>query len=93
MSGRIVVNGGHRVCLIPRTVVRDSNPAEVCVCMCVLGMGPEFWTPMPPEYIIPSKKCVFGKKQILSILTHRRDLDAKLPGKLPEFRRGSFLFS
>ena len=38
---------------VPRTVVRDSNPAEVCVCMCVLGMGPEFGIPMPPEYVIP----------------------------------------
>ncbi len=38
---------------IPRTVVRDSDPAEVCVCMCVLGMGPKFGVPMPPEFIIP----------------------------------------
>ncbi len=34
-------------------MVRDSNPAEVCVCMCVLGMGPEFGVPVPPGYVIP----------------------------------------
>ena len=45
--------GQTKAGIIPRTVVRDSNPAEVCVCMCVLGMGPEFGTPMPPEYVIP----------------------------------------
>ncbi len=34
-------------------MVRNSNPAEVCVCMCLLGMGPEFGVPMPPGYVIP----------------------------------------
>ena len=65
---------GHGI--IPRTVVRDSNPAEVCVCTCVLGMGPEFGTPMPPEYVIPLPPkfrkfifCLFCKINDLRVYT------------------------
>ena len=59
-------------------MVRDSNPAEVCVCMCVLGMGPEFGVPMPPEYVIPLPpefhkiELLFGENQLITCIYRQK---------------------
>ncbi len=50
-------------------------------------------SPSPSSPSPPSPKMrLFDKSQILSILTHSRDTDALLPGKLPELRQDFFVF-